>query len=410
MLIKDKDNIYLEKTLENLNYFYNEIENKEISTKNFFSFLNNKEENILEKLNLFNLLNKVVNPKEIYIRLKYIYNEINKTFKDLNFIKNELLIYHNEIKQKEINKISDIIMNGKIIEYENLKKEIIYFMELKDMDKISNIKNLNIFNIFYKYSKGNNQEEHFNNALVVFKTIKNNLKLNNNINDEGKNENNNFIKEINDELININKFESKQEYEKIIYLFIKNEKNNDEELNNSKLKNFENKFDEETLKNIDNLKKELKEKEIKIEELYKKLNNLEKELKNNLNKNKELNEINEELKKNLNNNQNEIIIELTKQLMTKDKEIKELKLNIPFELNKGEKLISLIFKSKDESFIHSIICKNTQNFVEIEKLLYDIYPEYKNNENIFKVNGRNIDKYQSLEDNKIKNNDIINLE
>jgi len=41
--------------------------------------------------------------------------------------------------------------------------------------------------------------------------------------------------------------------------------------------------------------------------------------------------------------------------------------------------------------------------------LYKEYSNYKDIENVFVVNGRKINKYKSLKDNNIKNNDIIQL-
>ena len=57
----------------------------------------------------------------------------------------------------------------------------------------------------------------------------------------------------------------------------------------------------------------------------------------------------------------EIIIE-------KDKKIKELKLKIsriPFTLEEGEKLMTIILKLKDENLIYPITCKNTDVFYKI---------------------------------------------
>ena len=56
-------------------------------------------------------------------------------------------------------------------------------------------------------------------------------------------------------------------------------------------------------------------------------------------------------------------------LLEKDKEIQKLKLSrYPFELNKGEKLMTMNFESFDENIKnYSIICKNSDIFIEIEK-------------------------------------------
>ena len=63
----------------------------------------------------------------------------------------------------------------------------------------------------------------------------------------------------------------------------------------------------------------------------------------------------------------------------------------------------------DENILYSIICKNTDNFKEIEKKFYKKYPEYKNTKNCFTLNGKEIDKTKNLDENKIKNSDIITI-
>ena len=63
----------------------------------------------------------------------------------------------------------------------------------------------------------------------------------------------------------------------------------------------------------------------------------------------------------------------------------------------------------DQKIHSSYICKNTDIFSRLEALLYKDYPEYQEEENFFTVNGIKIIKSKSLEDNKIKNNDIVIL-
>ena len=134
-----------------------------------------------------------------------------------------------------------------------------------------------------------------------------------------------------------------------------------------------------------------------INELKEKINNLEKELKKEKNKNEILNKNKESL---------------YKEIDKKDEEIKILTTNLsrfPFKLNEGEKLITVIFTTYDESLYYSIICKNTERFSTIENKLYDSYSEYYNPENDFIFNGRKINKVKTLEENGIKNNSIIIL-
>ena len=131
---------------------------------------------------------------------------------------------------------------------------------------------------------------------------------------------------------------------------------------------------------------------------------------NMINKEKNLiNELNEKLK-NLNDRLNrsinkDKINELYEEIRIKDKIIS----SFPVKLSEGEKLLSVIFVSVDQKIHYSTICKNTDKFSKIENLLYDAYPEYIETENHFFVNGNKVNKYKSLENNKIKNNDIIML-
>ena len=120
--------------------------------------------------------------------------------------------------------------------------------------------------------------------------------------------------------------------------------------------------------------------------------------------------LNNNLKNNLNNNLNNIsykdkINELFEEIRMKDKIIS----NYPIQLSEGEKLLSVIFISSDQKVHYSVICKNTDKFSKIENMLYDEYPEYSECENHFLVNGKKVNKYKTLEYNKIKNNDIIML-
>ena len=97
------------------------------------------------------------------------------------------------------------------------------------------------------------------------------------------------------------------------------------------------------------------------------------------------------------------------QLNKKIDELKKKLSRYPFELSKGEKLISVIFTSFDNKILHSIICKNTEKFIQLEKKLYIDYPEYSKSDNYFLVNGNKVDKYKTLDENKIKNSDNIIL-
>ena len=194
---------------------------------------------------------------------------------------------------------------------------------------------------------------------------------------------------------------------------INNTTDNSKLILEKKIKELENKISELNLLN-ENLKKQVKElqkenNKILHEKILEKKGEEIIELKN---KNKELEQKINNLK-NLSpeNYEKNNILELIEEIRQKDKEIKELKSNLPFELSKGEKLMSVIFISSDQKIHHSIICKNTDKFNRLENVLYNVeeYKEFLNSDNYFLVRGRKINKYLSLDENGIKNSDIIML-
>ena len=67
------------------------------------------------------------------------------------------------------------------------------------------------------------------------------------------------------------------------------------------------------------------------------------------------------------------------------------------------------FISSDQNINFSTFAKPNDNFSKIENILYNNYPNYKKYENYFLVNGRRINKYNTIKENGIKNNDIITL-
>ena len=56
---------------------------------------------------------------------------------------------------------------------------------------------------------------------------------------------------------------------------------------------------------------------------------------------------------------------------------------------------------------YSMACRTSDLFVNLEDRLYQDYPKYKNVNKIFKVNNNIIYRNNTLEENNIKNNDII---
>ena len=62
----------------------------------------------------------------------------------------------------------------------------------------------------------------------------------------------------------------------------------------------------------------------------------------------------------------------------------------------------------DQNIDLPIIIKNTEVFTKVEQILYKNYPNIEV-EYYFLVNGNKINRYETLEENKIKDNDILTL-
>ena len=80
-----------------------------------------------------------------------------------------------------------------------------------------------------------------------------------------------------------------------------------------------------------------------------------------------------------------------------------------YHFSSNEKLILIKFISTNQDINYTVISKNSDDFSKIEKILYDTYPKYKDSENYFLANGIIINKDRTLEENKIRNNDILTI-
>jgi len=138
----------------------------------------------------------------------------------------------------------------------------------------------------------------------------------------------------------------------------------------------------------------------KINELEKKIKNLEliiKEKDYKINLFYKINEL-----KNVSNDNNNYI-----------NRIKELEIEIEkyknYCLSPGEKLITIKFISTDKTINFNTFAKKSDIFTKLEAILYENYPQYKESENYFLVNGKKVKKLKTIEDNEINDNDILTL-
>ena len=65
--------------------------------------------------------------------------------------------------------------------------------------------------------------------------------------------------------------------------------------------------------------------------------------------------------------------------------------------------------STDQKVNTKYLCKKSVKFIFIEQKLYQKYPQWRNANNYFLVNGGMVDKNISLKDNKIHDGDVITL-
>ena len=66
--------------------------------------------------------------------------------------------------------------------------------------------------------------------------------------------------------------------------------------------------------------------------------------------------------------------------------------------------------TKDEKIIFPLMCKNSDKLNKIENIFFSKFPEYSKNKGKFYAHYNLIKPVLSLEENNIKNNDIIIFE
>ena len=119
-------------------------------------------------------------------------------------------------------------------------------------------------------------------------------------------------------------------------------------------------------------------------------------------------------------NLNKYKLELNKlnlELYNKNNEINNLNKEIKYlQLNNNKNkyvniddLLTIQFKSIDQKVDMSYTCQNTDIFVRIEEKLYNDYPEFKDLNTYFTVNGHIVKRFRSMLENDIRNNDKILL-
>ena len=346
-----------------------------------------KEEQV--GINIFTIIknknnNKIINGyicKSIFINYDIIMIEIDLYYYKLNKINIERI--KNEI-EKEIKRIKESNKEYQNLNsYIHLDNNIILYPQSYDLF----LKYLQEINIII-----NNQTPEEYHSMIEFSLKRNITQIvpqqNENTNNQfiGNNQNIQDIQNNANDSFQVNQLKEELEKEKL--------KNKDL---SEKIQELENNIIEENNKNK-NLELKIKELNTQIDLLQEKYN----KLKNS-----------QQIEGQIPTDNLEFKDSLYEKVFEKEKEIKELKLKLsryPLLLNDGDILMSLIFTSADQVIHHSVICKNNELFINVENRLYDDgFPEYKESENFFTFNGLKINKNKTVEENNIKNSDVIIL-
>ena len=166
---------------------------------------------------------------------------------------------------------------------------------------------------------------------------------------------------------------------------------------------------------MNNLRKELEDEKKKNKKLQDTINNLNNTI-NQLKQehNTDIQKYKKEVTKLIEKNK-----ELEKLLEEKNKEINDYIFKLSnssnneqlFSVKTGDKIIAVLFMTQgsQDIFNYAMACKTSDLFVRLEERLYHDFPKYRNYETFFMVNTRRIFRFKTLEENKIKNNNIISL-
>ena len=98
--------------------------------------------------------------------------------------------------------------------------------------------------------------------------------------------------------------------------------------------------------------------------------------------------------------------ELKPELLNKNKELDKLPNN---ETLKRKDMMCINFTSSDQKINYAIPCIGGDIFAEVEEKLYKEYPEYRETNNFFIVNGMQILRFKTISENNIKNGKPVML-
>ena len=101
---------------------------------------------------------------------------------------------------------------------------------------------------------------------------------------------------------------------------------------------------------------------------------------------------------------------LENQIKQKDEEINKLKEQFKkkkIDLNRYMKDEIICVTFQNPNFTFSVPCVKEDIFAEIEEKLYQEYNELRETDNYFICNGNKVKRFKNIEENNIKNNNIV---
>ena len=248
----------------------------------------------------------------------------------------------------------------------------------------------------------NNFSNNFTNEIIQNNKNNINLSLNPNINISNKDNNANLPEQKSNIMNNQNNVQNLNiNIIQNLNLEITNLKNENNELKSKE------KLQSKEITNLNNEIIELKNKE-KLQS--KEITNLKNEINESKNNKKTQPEEITNLKNEINN--------LKKENQLKEEENKKLKSKIDLLINQKDKKPNLVdidnikviqFISTDHSIIYPIKCLPSDTFAEVEEKLYKIYPEYRETNNSFQVDGRTILRFKTIAENNIQEGHCVQI-
>ena len=204
---------YFESTIELLENVYRDIRGN-ITKKTLDEFLLNEKSVIIRKLEIIKLIIEAFNPEAEFELLKKENIEINNGIKKLQYIRDNIIIYHKNEYEDIIKKLENIFkVYTKLNIVENIRKlnELMKECEKLEMlvDKINKVKNFLLFRVIFEMGTKINEVSNFNYACDKLEEIGRQLKENKDINqlyESNKEIINKIIYNLNDNKERIQKF------------------------------------------------------------------------------------------------------------------------------------------------------------------------------------------------------------